>query len=147
VRGDVLQWFKSYLTDRKQKVVLNGTESHIGCLYAGVPHRSLLGLIQFLIYINDISDHTDGGCRLFADDTSLGHTSNDLQNLQDIVNSDLSNIKTWSEDWLITFNPDKTDIMLFDSRRQGYLNFKFEQTDILSADFHKIVIYSKTGNS
>ena len=94
MRGDALQWFKSYLTDRKQKVVLNGTESHIGYLYDGVPHRSPLGLIQFLIYINDISDHTDGGCRLFADDTSLGHTSNDLQNLQDIVNSDLSNIKT-----------------------------------------------------
>jgi hypothetical protein len=36
-----------------------------------------------------------------------------------IINSDLSNIKKWSEDWLITFNPDKTDIMLFDSRRQG----------------------------
>ena len=137
MRGDVLQWFKSYLTDRKQKVVLNGTESHIGCLYTGVPHRSLLGLIQFLIYINDISDHTDGGCRLLADDTSLGHTSNDLQNLQDIVNSDLSNIKTWSEDWLITFNPDKTDIMLFDSRRQGNLSFKFGQTNILSVDFHK----------
>ena len=36
-----------------------------------------------------------------------------------MVNSDLSNINKWSEDWLITFNPDKTDIMLFDSRRQG----------------------------
>ena len=116
---------------------MNGTASHVGCLYAGVPHGSVLGLIQFFIYINDISDHTDDSCRLFADDTSLGHTSNDLQNLQDIVNSDLSNIKTWSEDWLITFNPDKTDIMLFDSRRQGNLSFKFGQTDILSVDFHK----------
>jgi hypothetical protein len=37
--------------------------------------------------------HTDGICRLFADDASLGHTSNDIQNLHDIVNSDLSNIK------------------------------------------------------
>jgi len=43
-----------------------------------------------------------------------------------MVNSDLLNIKKWSEDWLITFNPDKTDIMLFDSRRQGNLNFKFK---------------------
>jgi phage-related protein len=55
-----------------------------------------------------------------------------------MINSDLSNIKKWSEDWLITFNnPDKTDIMLFESRRQGNLNFKFGQTDILSVDFHK----------
>ena len=95
--------------------------------------------ILFLIYINDIADHTYGICRLFADDTSLGHTRNDLQNLQDMVNSDLY-IKKWSEDWLITFNPDKTDIMLFDNRRQGNLSFKFGQTDILSVDFHKYLV-------
>ena len=108
---------KTYLTDRKQKVVLNNTESEVGCLYAGVPQGTVLGPILFLIDISDIADHTDGICRLFADDASLGHTSNDLQNLQDMVNSDLSNIKKWSEDWLITLNPDKTDIMLFDNRR------------------------------
>ena len=99
--------------------------------------RSVLGSILSLIHISDIDDHTDGICRPFADDASLGHSSNDLQNLQDMVNSDLSNIKKWSVDWLITFNPDETDIMLFDSRRQGNLNFKFGQTDILSVDFHK----------
>jgi hypothetical protein len=79
-------------------------------------------------------------CRLCADDTSIEHTSNVLQNLQDIVNSDLSNIKKWSEDWLLTFNPDKTDIILFDSRRQGNLNFKFGQTDIITVDFHKDLV-------
>ena len=113
-----MEWFKTYLTDRKQKVVLNNTESEVGCLYAGVPQWTVLGPILFLIYINDIADHTGDICRNFADDTSLGHTSNDLPNLQDMVNSDTSNIKKWSEDWLITFNPDKTDIMLFDNRRQ-----------------------------
>jgi hypothetical protein len=54
-----------------------------------------------------------------------------------MINSDLSNIKKWSEDWLITFNPDKTDIMLFDSIRQGNLTFKVGQTNIISVDFHK----------
>ena len=103
MRGDILEWFKTYLTDRKQKVILNNTESEIGCLYAGVPQGSVLAIL-FPIYINDIADHTDGICRLFADDTSLGHSSNDQQNLQDMINTDLSNIKKWSEDWLITFN-------------------------------------------
>jgi hypothetical protein len=64
-----------------------------------------------------------------------------------MVNSDLSNIKKWSEDWLITFNPDETDIMLFYSRRQGNLNFKFGQTDILSVDFHAhlSIVFSSDG--
>ena len=106
MRGDILEWFKTYRTDRKQKVVLNNTESEIGCVYAGDPQGSVLGSILFPIYINDIVDYTDGICRLFADDTSLGHSSNDLQNLQNMINSDLSNIKKWSENWLITFNPD-----------------------------------------
>jgi phage-related protein len=64
-----------------------------------------------------------------------------------MINTDLSNIKKWSEDWLITFNnPDKTDIMLFESR-QGNLNFKFGQTDILSVDFHKQlgIVFSSDG--
>jgi hypothetical protein len=46
-RGNILEWFKSYLTDRKQKVVLNGTESDVGCLYAGVPQGSILDPILF----------------------------------------------------------------------------------------------------
>ena len=57
VRGDILEWLKSYLTDRKWKVVLNGTESDVGCLYAGVPQGSVLGTHTILIYINDIADH------------------------------------------------------------------------------------------
>jgi hypothetical protein len=49
---------------------------------------------------------------------------------------------------LITFNPDKTDIRLFDSRRQGSLNLKFGQTDILSVDFHKHmgIVFSTTSS-
>ena len=64
-----------------------------------------------------------------------------------MVNSDLSNIEKWSEDWLITLNPDKIDIMLFESRRQGNLTFKFGQTNILSVDFHKHlgIVFSSDG--
>jgi hypothetical protein len=66
VRGDILEWLKTYLTDRKQKVVLNNTESEVGCLYAGVPQGSVLCPILFLIYINDIAGHTEGICRPFC---------------------------------------------------------------------------------
>ena len=102
-------------------------------------------LVAISIYINyslafslDIPLHITQTVYVdFLQTIHLLDINNDLQNLHDMVNSDLSNIKKWSKDWLITFNPDKTDIMLFDNRRQGNLSFKFGQTDILSVDFHK----------
>ena len=49
MRGDILEWFK---TDRKQKVVLNNTESEIGCLYAGLLQRSVLAQYYFYLYVD-----------------------------------------------------------------------------------------------
>jgi hypothetical protein len=51
MRGDILEWPKTYLSDRKQKVVLNNTESEIGCLYAGLPQGSVLVSIIFLLIL------------------------------------------------------------------------------------------------
>ena len=53
-RGIINNWFRSYLTDRKQKVVINGFESENKILPHGVPQGSVLGPILFLIYISFI---------------------------------------------------------------------------------------------
>ena len=50
IRGNLLLWLKSYLTNRKQCVVLNGCKSDILSLHSGVPIGSVLGLLLFLIY-------------------------------------------------------------------------------------------------
>ncbi|CAC5407456.1 unnamed protein product [Mytilus coruscus] len=80
--------------------------------------------IQFIdsgiIPINrDISDHEDdiiGLSRMFADDTSIGHTAPDETTLQSMINIDLQNINSWANDWLVRFNPNKTNIMLFSNK-------------------------------
>jgi hypothetical protein len=69
-----------------------------------------------LVFINDIADGMTGLGRLFADDTSIGHIANDKDSLQDMVNLDLAYLKDWSKRWLVKFNQNKTEIMVFSSR-------------------------------
>ena len=71
VTGEVLNWFKSYLSDRRQRVILPGVSSVWNCIRAGVPQGSILGPLLFLLFINDIVNGIDSNIRLFADDTSL----------------------------------------------------------------------------
>ena len=71
VSGDVLGWIQSYLSGRRQRVVLPGSFSEWVYIKAGVPQGSILGPLLFLLYINDIVKNIGSNIRLFADDTSL----------------------------------------------------------------------------
>ena len=71
IDGKLLNLFKNYLSNRKQRVVLNGMESKWGEIRAGVPQGSVLGPLLFLIYINDLEDGIKSNVKFFADDTSL----------------------------------------------------------------------------
>ena len=69
--GNILQILQNYLTDRRQRVLLNGKSSNWDIVSAGVPQGSVLGPLLFLIYINDIVHNVKCDIKLFADDTSL----------------------------------------------------------------------------
>ena len=71
VSGDILRWFQSYLSVRRQRVVLPGIFSEWVYIKAGVPQGCILGPLLFLLYINDIVKNIGSNIRLFADDTSL----------------------------------------------------------------------------
>ena len=74
IRGVAYDWFRSYLTNRKQYVAINGFDSNSVTMKLGVPRGSVLGTLLFLIYINDL--HTAikyCNIRHFADDTNLLH--------------------------------------------------------------------------
>jgi hypothetical protein len=58
IKGDLLMWLKSYLTNRSQKVAIKEALSELDDLKAGVPHRSVLGPLLFLVFINDIAGFT-----------------------------------------------------------------------------------------
>jgi hypothetical protein len=119
VKGNILHWFRSYLVDRKQRVVINGDTSDPKHLECGVPQGSVLGPLLFLVYINDITDDLESDCFIFADDTSLFEiVKKNIHRATDLLNRDLDRINSWCNKWLIRINVSKTKCMLFSRKRQ-----------------------------
>ena len=96
VTGEVLDWFKSYLPGRKQRVVLPSAVSNWTSIKAGVPQGSILGPLLFLLYINDIVIDIGSSIRLFADDTSLFIIVEDPITAAGSLNMDLDKISKWA---------------------------------------------------
>ena len=97
---------ENYLSNRQQRVLLNGQSSDWLDINAGVPQGSVLGPLLFLIYINDLSDSLISVSKLFADDTSLFLTVHDIKQSAKYLNRDLNTIKNWAFQWRMSFNPD-----------------------------------------
>ena len=106
ISGNLLKVLKHFLTNRKQRVVLNGQSSSWTNVKAGVAQGSILGPLLFLIYINDLADALSSNIKFFADDTSLFFVIHGLVITTLELNSDLSGIKQWAFQWMMNFNPD-----------------------------------------
>ena len=99
----------NYLSDRYQRVVLNGQESDWEKINAGVPQGSVLGPLLFLVYINDLIDGISSNIKLFADDSSLfTRVRDDVNATHERLTHDLDKITEWAHRWKFRFNPDLT---------------------------------------
>ena len=137
-KNNFLKWLESYLTNRQQRVVLNSSKSAFLPIKSGVPQGSVLGPLLFLLYINDIADNLSSLTRLFADDSSISSSSHNLSVIENELNSDLTKLSKWAKDWLVTFNPNKTDIMLFTNRFVDiFPNVLFDNKQLQFVDTHK----------
>ena len=116
VTGEVLAWFKDYLSNRNQRVVIPGATSDTVYIQAGVPQGSILGPLLFLLYINDIVEDIGSNIRLFADDTSLYIIVENPATAALCLNTDLGKISRWAATWLVTFNALKNETMLLSQK-------------------------------
>ena len=120
IRGSLLKWFETYLTDRKQFVFYNGVNSETLSISCGVPQGSVLGPLLFLLYINDLPNISDKlSFFLFADDTNMYYESNDLKEIEKTVNKELKKYSQWLHLNRLALNVGKTNSVIFRSTKRA----------------------------
>ena len=101
VQRNLMKWFENNYTKERKKLLKKLLLKFRTFLSWGTSRVSIWSLM-FLIYINDISLS-----RLFADDTSLGYSSQSVNQIKTVINHDLLELNAWSSKWLMSFNPEK----------------------------------------
>ena len=113
MRGVALEWFQSYLTNRLQAVKLGQNLSEFQTITCGVPQGSVLGPLLVLIFINDIFISTSKvNFHLFADDTCIFCSKNDLSQLERNLNTSVEDISNLLKANKLTLNVKELNLLL-----------------------------------
>ncbi|KAF7251846.1 hypothetical protein EYD10_03046 [Varanus komodoensis] len=110
IHQSTVRWIRAWLTDRKQKVTINGESSGWQPVASGVPRGSVLGPILFNLFINDMEEGVSSLLIRFADDTKTGAVATtEEQVLQ--IQKDLDRLWKWAGDNRMAFNVDKCKVL------------------------------------
>jgi hypothetical protein len=114
IRGIAKDWINSYLSERKQYVTYMGTKSTMKTMKCGVPQGSILGPLLFLLYINDLGEIFQNlNPILYADDSNLITTGNNLLDLETTTNQEIPLLLDWLQANRHSLNIKKTHVMIF----------------------------------
>ena len=148
VSGPLLLWSKNYLTGRKQRVVINGTQSSWADVKSGVPQGSLLGPILFLIYVNDMPDEVKNShIAMFADDSKCYKCITSETDCA-VLQEDLNALSVWANLNELEFQPRKCENLRI-SRKRISFNRTYRinhNVEIKRVDSHKDLGVIVTGN-
>ena len=131
-----VSWFDSYLANRTQKVDINGTFSKPRMVPCGVPQGYLLGPLLFLIYVNDMKSAVKCKLILYADDSALLVSGEDIKAIQETLGKELCALSSWLVDNKLSLHLGKTESILFGSCKKicnsPFLDIKCGDTKISS---------------
>ena len=115
IHGAALQWFRSYLTERHQRVLVGEeTAPYVSCT-RGVPQGSVLGPLLFLLYIRDLASCLPSSVynQEFADDITVECTDPDISEVSRQLSTAVTNLRSWLLDRGLVLNDCKTKVMFF----------------------------------
>jgi hypothetical protein len=116
--GNILNWFHSYLQDRRQQTTILGATSSPTPVTSGVPQGSILGPLLFLLYENDLpSSIASSSIATYADDTKIFREINCLNDAT-ALQEDLSNFQASSTNAGLQLNASKCKAVCVTRRRK-----------------------------
>ena len=110
IRGSLLNCISKFLTQRQQRVVIDGQHSDFVSVDSGVPQGTVLGPLLFLCFINDLPEVTQSPVRLFADDAVIYRKINS-PNDNAILQQDLDMLTEWESKWQMAFHQKKCVVL------------------------------------
>ena len=117
VRGLALEWIQSYLSNRRQYVCYNNSNSEFKEIKCGVPQGSILGPLLFILYINDMCDVSKLlHIILFADDTNIFYSASNIDDVTNVVNNELKQLGLWFRANKLSLNVNKTNFIMFNNK-------------------------------
>ena len=164
IRGIAHEWFKSYLTGRKQYVCVNGKTSNIDNLSHGVPQGSILGPLLFLIFINDLPNiFPIAHFVLYADDANIIVTGKTVEEIENKINFLIPALTKWAGLNSLKLNTTKTKYMLISNTINHDFNIVIHNQQIsrvkeekflgvliddkLSFNSHRVALAKKVANN
>lgn len=117
IHGNELKWFKNYLSNRKQNTKFNDKISNDEDVPIGLPQGTALSVLLFILYINDIVKVPKfSDIVLFADDTTITIRERNIENVINMMNSDLNDIFKWLHLNKLMLNAEKTKCMILSKK-------------------------------